>query len=95
MNASAAQAYAAGMEAFKVGDLQAARDQFTKATEADSQSYQGFYSLGVVKERLGESSGAASAYKSAVSVVSDYEPAIYSLACSWPGTARPARRRAC
>lgn len=79
MNASAAQAYAAGMEAFKVGDLQAARDQFTKATEADSQSYQGFYSLGVVKERLGESSGAASAYKSAVSVVSDYEPAIYSL----------------
>lgn len=79
MNASAAQAYNAGMDAFKAGDLQAAREQFTKATEADSQAYQAFYSLGVVKERLGEASGAASAYKSAVSVVSDYEPAIYSL----------------
>ncbi len=79
MNASAAQAYAAGMDAFKAGDLQSAREQFTKASEADSQAYQAFYSLGVVKERLGEASGAASAYKSAVSVVSDYEPAIYSL----------------
>ena len=79
MNASAMQAYAAGMEAFKAGDLQAAREQFTKATEADSQAYQAFYSLGVVKERLNEASGAASAYKSAVSVISDYEPAIYAL----------------
>lgn len=79
MNASATQAYAAGMEAFKAGDLQAAREQFTKASEADSQAYQAFYSLGVVKERLGEASGAASAYKSAISVVSDYEPAIYAL----------------
>ncbi len=79
MNASAAQAYNAGMDAFKAGDLQSAREQFTKATEADSNAYQAFYSLGVVKERLGESSGAASAYKSAVSVVADYEPAIYSL----------------
>lgn len=79
MNASAGQAYAAGMDAFKAGDLAAAREQFTKATEADSQAYQAFYSLGVVKERLNESSGAASAYKSAISVVGDYEPAIYAL----------------
>ncbi|MCC6666756.1 MAG: tetratricopeptide repeat protein [Polyangiaceae bacterium] len=79
MNASASQAYAAGMDAFKAGDLAAAREQFTKATEADAQAYQAFYSLGVVKERLNESSGAASAYKGAIAVVADYEPAIYSL----------------
>ncbi|MFO0570824.1 MAG: tetratricopeptide repeat protein [Polyangiaceae bacterium] len=79
MNSSAMAAYAAGMDAFKAGDLPTAREQFTKASEADSQAYQAFYSLGVVKERLGENAGASSAYKSAISVVTDYEPAIYAL----------------
>jgi tetratricopeptide (TPR) repeat protein len=80
MNASAMQAYAAGLEAFKTGDLTSAREQFSKATEADSNAYQAFYSLGVVKERLNEKAGALSAYKSAVGVVSDYEPAIAAYA---------------
>lgn len=77
MNASAAQAYAAGLQAFQAGDLQGAKTQFTKATEADSNAYQAHYSLGVVKERLGEG-GALSSYSKAVSIVSDYEPAIYA-----------------
>jgi Tfp pilus assembly protein PilF len=80
MNAAAATPYAAGMEAFKSGDLAGAKEQFTKATEADPNAYQAFYSLGVVKERLGEVSGAQSAYKSAIGIVSDYEPAIVGYA---------------
>jgi Tfp pilus assembly protein PilF len=77
MNASAAQAYAAGLQAFQAGDLQGAKNQFQKATEADAKAYQAHYSLGVVKERLGET-GALTSYSKAVGVVPDYEPAIYS-----------------
>src|SRR5262245_41147522 len=76
MNSAAASAYAAGIQAFKNGDLAGARDQFNKAVEADSKAYQAAYSLGVVRERLGESSGALSSYNKAIGIVSDYEPAI-------------------
>jgi Tfp pilus assembly protein PilF len=77
MNAAAKQAYVAGLQAFQGGDLQGAKAQFQKATEADPRAYQAYYSLGVVKERLGEG-GALTAYGKAVSVVPDYEPAIYA-----------------
>ncbi len=80
MNASAASAYAAGMSAFQSGDLAGAKQQFTQATQADSNAYQAFYSLGVVKERLNENSGALSAYNKAVAIVPDYEPAIVAYA---------------
>ena len=80
MNSSAASAYAAGMTAFQNSDLQGARTQFTQATQADQRAYQAFYSLGVVKERLGDSSGALAAYRQAAAVVPDYEPAIAAYA---------------
>jgi len=76
MNASAASAYRAGMQAFQAGDLQGARTQFQKAAESDANAYQAYYSLGVVRERLGEVSGALTAYRRATTVVPDYEPAI-------------------
>ena len=76
MNGAAAEAYAAGLAAFRAGDLDGARTQFGKATQADSSAYQAFYSLGVVRERLGDNDGALSAYRQATVVVSDYEPAI-------------------
>jgi Tfp pilus assembly protein PilF len=75
MNAAAAQAYSAGLAAFQAGDLQGARTQFTRATEADANAFQAHYSLGVVRERLGEA-GALTSYSRAVSIVADYEPAI-------------------
>ncbi len=78
MNASAQQAYTAGLTAFQNGDLDGAKAQFQKATQADSNAYQAYYSLGVVDERLGDNSGALSAYKRAYGVVGDYEPAIVS-----------------
>jgi tetratricopeptide (TPR) repeat protein len=80
MNAAAAQAYSAGIEAFKVGDLAGARAQFTRATQADSNAYQAFYSLGVVQERLNEVSNALSSYRQATVIVADYEPAIFAYA---------------
>ncbi len=78
LNDAALAAYRAGMDAFQKGDLDGAQAQFIKATEADSNAYSAFYGLGVVRERLGNSSGALSAYGKAITVVPDYEPAIVS-----------------
>ena len=80
MNASAAQAYGAGMSAFKIGDLAGARVQFTHATQSDSNAYQAFYSLGVVQERMNEVSNALASYRQATVIVPDYEPAIFAYA---------------
>jgi len=80
MNASAQQAYNAGMSAFKIGDLAGARVQFTRATQSDANAYQAFYSLGVVQERLNEISNALSSYRQATVIVPDYEPAIFAYA---------------
>lgn len=80
MNAAAQQAYAAGTQAFKSGDLAGAKAQFTRATSADPKAFQAFYSLGVVEERLNEISNALSSYRQATVVVPDYEPAIFAYA---------------
>lgn len=81
MNAQAAEAYAAGLAAFKAGDLRGAKTQFQRATQADSKAYQAYYSLGVVEERMNEISNAVSSYRQATVIVPDYEPAIaaYSI----------------
>jgi Tfp pilus assembly protein PilF len=76
MNAAAEQQYLAGMQAFQTGQLDAAETQFEKATQADSNAYQAYYSLGVVRERKNNSTGALSAYAKAIALVPDYEPAI-------------------
>nr|UXE44736.1 lipopolysaccharide assembly protein B [uncultured bacterium] len=78
MNASAAQAYAAGQQAFKSGDLPGARTQFSRATQADPKAYQAYYSLGVVQERGNEVSNALASYRQATVIVPDYEPAIFA-----------------
>ena len=80
MNAAAAGFYTAAMQAFLAGNLDEAHAQFTKASEADPKAYQAYYSMGVVRERQGNSPGALSAYSKAISVVSDYEPAIVAYA---------------
>jgi len=48
---------------------------FAKATQADSQAYQSYYSLGVVQERMGKPV-AAQSYRKAFTIVPDYEEAI-------------------
>lgn len=79
MNASAQAAYAQGLQAFANGDLQTARTQFTAATQADPHAHQAFYSLGAVQERLRDP-GAGASYRQAMTIVSDYEPAIIAYA---------------
>jgi Tfp pilus assembly protein PilF len=78
MNAAAEQLYRAGMQAFQTGEIDAAESQFEKATQADPKAYQAYYSLGVVRERKSNATGALAAYAKAISVVPDYEPAIVS-----------------
>ncbi|MDX2051590.1 MAG: tetratricopeptide repeat protein [Polyangiaceae bacterium] len=80
MNAAAAQAYAAGLSAFQAGDLAGAQLQFTSATQADPRAFQAFYSLGTVRERLSNRAGAISAYRQALAIVRDYEPALVGVA---------------
>lgn len=89
MNAEAARAYSAGMAAFQSGELLAAGTEFNKAIQADPKAYQAYYSLGVVRERLGEIAGALSAYRQATAVVADYEPAIFSYAVLLARSGRP------
>ena len=89
MNASAAQAYAAGLAAFRVGDLTGAKTQFQRATQADSKAYQAYYSLGVVEERLNEISNAVSSYRQATVIVADYEPAIAAYAILLAKSGKP------
>jgi Tfp pilus assembly protein PilF len=95
MNAAAAVAYAAGLEAFRQGDMEGAQTQFAKAAEADPKAaYQAFHSLGVVRERLGNEGGALSAYLKAVGVVPDYEPSIMSYALLLARTGKAAEAEA-
>jgi tetratricopeptide (TPR) repeat protein len=89
MNAQAAQAYAAGIAAFKVGDLRGAKTQFQRATQADSKAYQAYYSLGVVEERMNEISSAVSSYRQATVAVPDYEPAIVAYAVLLAKSGKP------
>ncbi len=89
MNSQAAQAYTAGIAAFKSGDLRGAKTQFQRATQADPKAYQAYYSLGVVEERLNEISNAVSSYRQATVVVSDYEPAIAAYAILLAKSGKP------
>jgi tetratricopeptide (TPR) repeat protein len=89
LSGSALSAYQAGMQAFQAGDLQGAKNQFVSATQADSRAYQAYYSLGVVRERLNETSGALQAYRQATAIVSDYEPAIVAYAVLLARTGKP------
>ena len=79
MNDSALGLYQQGMSAFVAGDLATAKQQFTAATQADSNAYQAFYSLGVEQERLKDDSGALASYRQAYTVQKDYEPAIVAF----------------
>lgn len=78
MAPAAEQAYRAGLQAFRSGQLDVAESQFQQAVQSDPNAYQAYYSMGVVRERKGNPSGALAAYAKAIAVVGDYEPAIVS-----------------
>lgn len=76
MNSTAALAYAQGLQAFGYGDLVSAKASFQRAIESDARAYQAHHSLGTVHERLDDAQAALSAYRKALTIVPDYEPAI-------------------
>lgn len=88
INAKATQEYAQGLQAFARGDLRAARTQFLLAIQSDPKAYQAHYSLGVIRERMGDDAGASSSYLKALSIVADYEPAIVAEAMLLASTNR-------
>ncbi len=73
MSSDAKGSYDEGFKAWISGDLQTAKADFKKATEADPKAAAAFYSLGTVLERLGDNSGAQQAYKQSFAAKSDYE----------------------
>jgi Tfp pilus assembly protein PilF len=76
MAGAAASAYAAGLEAFKNGDLDGASQQFNKAIQSDPRAYPAQVALGVVQERRGEMARALESYGAALAVAADFGPAI-------------------
>jgi tetratricopeptide (TPR) repeat protein len=79
LTGQAAALYQQALAAFASGDLNSARTLFTQTTQAEPQSHQAFYSLGVVQERLRDP-GATASYRQAFTIVPDYEPAIIAYA---------------
>jgi Tfp pilus assembly protein PilF len=73
---AAASAYAAGLEAFKNGDLDGASQQFTRALQSDPRAYPAHVALGVVQERRGEIARALESYGAALAIAADFGPAI-------------------
>ncbi|MEO8178365.1 MAG: tetratricopeptide repeat protein [Deltaproteobacteria bacterium] len=76
LTGAAASAYAAGLEAFKVGDLDGAGQQFTKSIQSDARAYPAHVALGVVQERRGEMARALESYGAALTIAPDFGPAM-------------------
>jgi Tfp pilus assembly protein PilF len=75
MNGQALTLYRQGLGAFSQGNLKQAEAFFSQATQADSEAFQAWYSLGVVQERLGKSS-AKTSYKKSYTVEPKYDRAV-------------------
>jgi Tfp pilus assembly protein PilF len=86
VNDAARPAYQRGWAAWASGDLAAAATAFQEAASADPRSGAPDYSLGVVKDRLGDAAGAQQAYRAAFTAKPDYEVAIAAYAESLAGS---------
>jgi tetratricopeptide (TPR) repeat protein len=86
VNDAAKPAYARGWAAWASGDLAAAASAFQEAASADPKSGAPDYSLGVVKDRLGDAAGAQQAYRAAFTAKPDYDVAIAAYAESLAAT---------
>lgn len=91
ISGSAKAAYDKGMAAWAAGDLNGAAAAFKEATDADSNSHQSWYSLGVIQERLGNPA-ALEAYRKAYTIHDGYELAIqaYGLLLAKRGSVQEA-----
>jgi Tfp pilus assembly protein PilF len=88
VNASAKAAYARGFAAFNSGDLAAAKQAFTDASRADSQSPAPLTAIGDVLQHMGDTAGALQQYKAALAVKPDDPTAIGAYAMCLAGSGR-------
>jgi len=82
----AKSAYEKGFQAWIRGDLQAAKQAFQEAANADPKAAAPHYSLGCVHDRLGEYASAQQEYRTALGFKSDYELAMGAYAMSIAAT---------
>lgn len=79
----------AGLKAFDAGNYAEARRSFEAATLKNAQDYAAFLDLGQACEKLGDVPAAEAAYKSALALQSDLEPAAAELATLYAGDGHP------
>ena len=73
--ATAAAAYAEGVRALQAGQLDAAKQAFSRAVADDTRPFQALYALGVVADRQGLPDEALKNYAQALQLQPDYEEA--------------------
>lgn len=82
LTGEALASYQKGWKAWLDADLAGAKQYFTEAISKDSRAAAPHYSLGVVLERLGDTSGAQQEYRSAFTAHSDHEISMGAYALS-------------
>jgi len=75
-NGNAESAYGDGKASVASGQLDAAKQSFTRAVAADAKAYQAEYALGVVADRQGATDEALQHYAKALRIQPDYEAAV-------------------
>jgi tetratricopeptide (TPR) repeat protein len=75
MNDSATSAYNDGVAGVAAGQLDVAKQAFTRAAAADPKAYQAEYALGVIADRQGQPDEAIQHYSRALRIQPDYEAA--------------------
>ena len=89
LEGSAKSTYEAGWQAWLRGDLATAKSKFTEAQSAAPKSPAPSYSLGVVLEHLGDTSGAQQAYRAAFSNDPTHELSMCAYALSLANNKSP------
>ena len=89
LEGSAKGTYDAGWQAWLRGDLATAKSKFTEAQSAAPKSPSPSYSLGVVLEHLGDTSGAQQAYRAAFSNDPTHELSMCAYALSLANNKSP------
>jgi Tfp pilus assembly protein PilF len=89
LDGSAKSTYEAGWQAWLRGDLATAKVKFTEAQSAAPKSPAPSYSLGVVLEHLGDTSGAQQAYRAAFSNDPTHELSMCAYALSLANNKSP------
>ncbi len=94
LTGAAKASYERGFSAWTAGDLPAARDAFRDAASKAPSAAGPRYSLGCVRERLGDSQGALDDYKAAYAANARYESAMgaYALLLARTGRGPEAER---